>query len=512
MNIFLQTLLERKNELITATLEHLLISLAALLCSVAVAVPLAVWFSGRRKQAEAVLQLTNILQTIPSLAMLGLLIPFVGIGAPPALIALTLYALLPVFQNTYLGFSEIDPAIKEAATAFGLSRWQKLVRVELPLAFPAMISGIRTAAVLIIGAATLAALVGAGGLGNIILLGIDRNNMALTFIGAAASALLAVGVSGLVYRLQRKKAGRALGMAVFLVALSAGVQWWNSGGGDRQVVVAGKLGSEPDILINMYKMLIENENPNIQVVLKPNFGKTGFLFNALKHNEIDIYPEFTGTVLESLVEQPAGNKERISSPQQTYRLAKDLLAEQYKMLLLEPMGYQNTYALALPQAYAQKHNLAAISDLAKVKNHVRAGFTLEFIDRQDGYKGLAETHHIRLKHVSGIEPALRYSALSDGRVDLIDVYSTDAEIRRHRLQLLKDDLQLFPHYQGAPLMRAEFARRHPQVVRSLERLAGKISEEEMSEMNNRVKNNGETPAKVAADYLTTHKLLRKEAP
>ncbi|TFU98297.1 glycine/betaine ABC transporter permease, partial [Bacillus stratosphericus] len=133
----------------------------------------------------------------------------------------------------------------------------------------------------------------------------------------------------LVYRLQRKKAGRALGMAVFLVALSAGVQWWNSGGGDRQVVVAGKLGSEPDILINMYKMLIENENPNIQVVLKPNFGKTGFLFNALKHNEIDIYPEFTGTVLESLVEQPAGNKERISSPQQTYRLAKDLLAEQY---------------------------------------------------------------------------------------------------------------------------------------------------------------------------------------
>lgn len=513
MNTFLQTLLERKTELLDATLEHLLISLAALMCAVAIAVPLAVWFSGRRKQAETVLQFTGILQTIPSLAMLGLLIPFVGIGTPPALIALTLYALLPIFQNTYLGFSEIPPSIKEAATAFGLSRWQKLVRVELPLALPAMISGIRTAAVLIVGTATLAALVGAGGLGNIILLGIDRNNMTLTFIGAAASALLAVGVSGLVYWLQRKKAGRALGLGVLLVALLLGAQWWNHQGSGRQVVIAGKLGSEPDILINMYKFLIEAENPDVQVVLKPNFGKTSFLFNALNSGEIDIYPEFTGTVLESLVKRPAGQQGRILNPQETYLLAKDLLAEQYQMAFLAPMKYQNTYALAVPQAYAQQHRLAAISDLAKVKDKIRAGFTLEFIDRQDGYKGLSETHHIPLKHVSSIEPALRYTALSDGRVDLVDAYSTDAEIRRYRLQLLKDDLQLFPHYQGAPLMKAEFAEQHPQVVQALNRLAGKISEEEMSEMNDRVKNNGEAPAKVAAEYLTARQLLnKKEAP
>ncbi len=513
MNILLQTLLERKNELLDATLEHLLISLSALLCAVAIAVPLAVWFSGRRKQAETVLQVTGVLQTIPSLAMLGLLIPFVGIGTPPALIALTLYALLPIFQNTYLGFSEIDPAIEEAATAFGLSRWQKLVRVELPLAMPAMISGIRTAAVLIIGTATLAALVGAGGLGNIILLGIDRNNMALTFIGAAASALLAVAVSGLVYWLQRKKAGRALGAGILLAALLLGAQWWHGQSSGRQVVIAGKLGSEPDILINMYKLLIEAEDPETQVVLKPNFGKTSFLFNALNSGEVDIYPEFTGTVLESLVKLPDAEKKRISSPEQTYLLAKELLAGQYQMVFLAPMKYQNTYALALPQAYAEKHGLAAISDLAKVKDQIRAGFTLEFIDRQDGYKGLSETHRIPLKNVSSIEPALRYTALEDGRVDLVDAYSTDAEIRRYKLSLLKDDLQLFPYYQGAPLMKAGFAEQHPQVVRALNRLAGKISEEEMSAMNDKVKNGGEPPAKVAADYLSAHQLLnKKDAP
>ena len=149
--------------------------------------PLAVWLANKRRWAEGVLQVTNILQTIPSLALLGLLIPFVGIGSPPVLIALTLYALLPIFQNTYLGLSQIDPAIKEAHTAFGLSRWQALWRIELPMALPAMISGIRTASVLIIGTATLAALIGAGGLGNLILLGIDRNNMAMTFTGALLS-------------------------------------------------------------------------------------------------------------------------------------------------------------------------------------------------------------------------------------------------------------------------------------------------------------------------------------
>ena len=157
--------------------------------------------------------------------------------------------------------------------------------------------------------------------------------------------------------------------------------------------------------------------------------------------------------------------------------------------------------------------MATLSDLAKVKDQIRAGFTLEFIDRQDGYKGLSETHQIPLKHLASIEPTLRYTALEEGRVDLVDAYSTDAEIRRYKLTLLKDDLQLFPPYQGAPLMKAKFAEQHPQVAESLNRLAGKISEEEMSEMNDKVKNGGEAPAKVAADYLNAHQLLnKKDAP
>ena len=293
-------------ELWQATLEHLRLSLIALLCAVALAVPLAVWLADKRRWAEGVLQVTNILQTIPSLALLGLLIPFVGIGSPPVLIALTLYALLPIFQNTYLGLSQIDPAIKEAHTAFGLSRWQALWRIELPMALPAMISGIRTASVLIIGTATLAALIGAGGLGNLILLGIDRNNMAMTFTGALLSALLAVLVSGGIGILQKSKHKMPITAALLAILIAIGlVPIFQTNPSAQKITIAGKLGSEPDILINMYKQLIEENNPRTQVALKPNFGKTSFLFNALNSGEIDIYPEFTGTVLESLVKVPA---------------------------------------------------------------------------------------------------------------------------------------------------------------------------------------------------------------
>ncbi len=304
MNNFFQTLVERKGELISATFQHLSISLIALLIAIVIAIPLAIWAVNHKKMAEVLLQITSVLQTIPSLALLGLLIPFVGIGTVPALIALVIYALLPIFQNTYIGLSEIDPSIEEAAVAFGMSRMRRLIKVELPIALPVIISGIRTALVLIIGTATLAALIGAGGLGTFILLGIDRNTPVLTLIGAISSALLAIIFSSLIRLLQHLKP-RYTVITLLLIFLGiGGISLYQSGlFKEDKVTIAGKLGSEPDILIQMYKELIE-DNSDVEVELKPNFGKTSFLFSALENQQIDIYPEFTGTVLESLVKVP----------------------------------------------------------------------------------------------------------------------------------------------------------------------------------------------------------------
>lgn len=507
MNSFFLLLQERQTALWQALGEHLMISFAALLIAAVIAVPLAFWSARKPSIASALLQLTGILQTIPSLALLGLLIPLVGIGEPPAVIALVIYGLLPIYQNTLAGIRQIDPTLQEAADAFGMTSRQKLFKVELPLAMPMMMAGLRISMVMIIGTATLAALIGAGGLGSFILLGIDRNNSGLILLGAVSAALLAVVFSyGIAWleKLSPRKMAISLGVAVCLFAVGGGIGAWSHRTEHKTVTIAGKLGSEPDILINMYKLLIEQDEPQVTVVLKPNFGKTSFLFNALQAGQVDIYPEFTGTVLDSLVK----NDEKTShDPRMVYERAKELLAQQFHMTYLEPMAYENTYALAVPHAFAEQRGIQSISDLAAKALGVLAGFTLEFTDREDGYKGLQRLYGLNLT-VSTMEPKLRYQAVAEGQVDVVDAYSTDSELAQYNLVVLKDDEHLFPPYQGAPLMKTAFAEANPAIVASLNRLAGKITEEQMQKMNYEVNVEGKSPYDVAKAYLLTEGLLK----
>lgn len=506
MNAFIQTLMTRRGELWTALLQHLQLSLLALLIATIIAVPLAIWVQPHKKIANVLLQLTGILQTIPSLALLGLLIPFVGIGNLPAIIALVVYALLPIFQNTYVGLDEIDPSYEEAATAFGLSRLQKLVRVELPLAMPVIISGIRTATVLIIGTATLAALIGAGGLGTFILLGIDRNDPALTLLGALAAALLAILFSfGL--QLLQKVRWRYSVMALGAILLGfGGVATYQAVvKPQEEVVIAGKLGSEPDILINMYKELITAKSPNTEVTLKPNFGQTSFLFNALKSNQIDIYPEFTGTVLESLT-KPTKAQLKQAATGDSYQIANDLLKKQ-QLTMLPPMQYNNTYAVVVTQKFAKQYQLKTISDLNKVTGQLHAGFDLEFIDRRDGYRGIKDVYGLQFQ-VKSLDASLRYQALTKGTVNITDGYTTDSQLRQYHLLALQDDRKLFPTYRGAPLMSQKFAKAHPTIVAQLKKLTNQITEKQMQEMNYEVNVLKEKPSTVAKKYLTQQGLLK----
>ena len=508
MNQIIQILSERRGDLGIALLQHIQISLISLLIAMVIAMPLAFWTVKHAKVAEFLLQIASILQTIPSLALLGLLIPLVGIGTVPAVIALIVYALLPIFQNTYLGLTEIDPALEEAADAFGMSRMQKLLKVELPLAMPTIISGIRTALVLIIGTATMAALIGAGGLGSFILLGIDRNNTALIIIGAVCSGALAIILSALIKWLEHASVKTALGVLAVSVLFLAGSGVYETVVNQKETItVAGKLGSEPEILINMYKELIEQGDSHVQVTLKPNFGKTTFLFSALKNGKINIYPEFTGTILETFAKTPV--KTTGLSEKETYDKAKELVNKQDKLTLLRPMAYDNTYALAVKASFKQKNHLKKISDLANITNKLKGGMTLEFIDRGDGFKGIKKLYGIDFP-VKSMEPALRYQAIDKNKVNIVDAYSTDSELRQYHLSILKDNKHNFPIYQGAPLMSNDFARRHPQVVRSLNKLAGKITEKQMQEMNYEVNVKNMDPGQVAHHYLVKQHLLKEK--
>lgn len=504
MNI-VNTFIERKSDWILALFQHLQISLLSLIIAIAIAVPLGILLSNYQKAKEWMLQITGVFQTIPSLALLGLFIPFMGIGTLPAVVALVIYAVFPILQGTLTGLSEIDPSLEEAATAFGMTKWEKLKKYQLALSMPILMSGIRTASIMIIGTATLAALVGAGGLGSFILLGIDRNNSALILIGAVSSAVLAVVFGMLIKILQNKKPKIILTALIAAVAvLSASFIPLQKTAGQK-LIIAGKLGAEPEIIINMYKLLIEDET-DIKVDIKPNFGKTSFLYEALKAGSIDIYPEYTGTITTTLLSQSMKNVS--NEPEKVYEIAKQKIFEQDKLIYLKPSEFENTFAIAVTEDYAQANNLSKISDLKKVEKSATAGFSLEFNDRQDGNLGLKSLYGLNL-NVRTMEPSLRYQAISSGDVDIVDAYSTDSKIITHKLAILEDDKQLFPPYQAAPLLRQETLQKHPELEKILEKLSNKITSKEMREMNYKVDVEGTSAYNAAREYLLKENLIKE---
>ena len=271
-------------------LQHIEISALAAIITIIIAIPLAVALLNHRRAGEFVLQVASVIQTIPSLAILGLLIPIVGIGTVPAVIALVLYALMPIFSNTYAGMTNIDPVLLEAADALGVSRRFRLFRILFPLAMPMILSGIRIGVVMIIGTATLAALIGGGGLGTYILLGIQTNNNAALIVGALLAAVLALLASWLIRVLSKVPLKRLLIGLVALIVVGGGVYGVRAVTAPKttNVTIAGKMGGEPEVLINMYKELIEQDNSNVHVTVKANFGGTSFLFKALKSGKVDV--------------------------------------------------------------------------------------------------------------------------------------------------------------------------------------------------------------------------------
>ncbi|KMN41867.1 osmoprotectant update ABC transporter permease/substrate-binding subunit OpuFB [Lysinibacillus sp. LK3] len=496
---------ERKAQLLAALLEHIQLSFIALFFAVLIAIPLGIYLTNKKKIAESIIGISAVLQTIPSLALLGLLIPLFGIGKVPAIIALVVYALLPILRNTYTGINEVDPSLKEAALAMGMNRSKRLVKVELPLAMPVMMAGIRTAMVLIVGTATLAALIGAGGLGDIILLGIDRNNTALILIGAIPAAILALIFDVALKKLESLSFKKTI-TTLSLISLAALVMIFFpllSSKQQDEIVIAGKLGAEPEILINMYKLLIEQET-DLTVTLKPGLGKTSFVFNALKSGSIDIYPEFTGTAISEFLKEEAINKNQ----EDVYLQAKEGMQEQFDMVMLSPMNYNNTYALAVSEELAESYQLQKISDLKPIEQKVKAGFTLEFNDREDGYVGIQKRYGIAFTTLATMEPKLRYQAIQSGDINLLDAYSTDSEIRQYKLRVLEDDQALFPPYQGAPLLRKETLIDYPEIGEALNQLADHITDDEMREMNYQVNVEGKLAAEVAKEYLVKIGLLK----
>lgn len=508
MKEFISVFQNRKGMLVETIWEHLQISLIALVIAILIAVPLGLLLTRHARVAEPIIGVSAVMQTIPSLAVLAFLIPFFGIGTTPAIIALTAYGLLPILRNTYTGIKEVNPALKEAATGMGMNSFKRLTKVELPIAMPVIMAGIRTSMVLIVGTTTIAALIGAGGLGELILLGIDRGaDRNLILLGAIPAALLAILLDFILRGFERisRRTGFKSFIAMLIIAVIVIVSPLLFQGKKADLVIGAKLGAEPTILINMYKQLIENET-DLKVELKPGLGKTAFNFSALKQGSIDIYPEFTGTAIVSLMEEEANSNDK----QEVYEQAREGMYTKYGMMLLEPMNFNNTYTVATTRELAEQYDLETIDDLNAIEDNITAGFTLEFKDRYDGYVGMQEVYQLDIDNIKTMEPGIREQALTDGEVDIIDAYATDSYMVELGLITLKDPEHLFPPYQGAPLLREDTLEKYPELKDILNQLGGKINDQEMREMNYQVDYEDAAPEQVAREYLVENGLLDNE--
>lgn len=505
MKAFISVFKERQDILLETIWEHLQISLIALVIAILISVPLGLLLTRHVRVAEPIIGISAVLQTIPSLAVLAFLIPFFGIGTMPAIVALTAYGLLPILRNTYTGIMEVDPALKEAATGMGMNSLKRLTKVELPIAMPVIMAGIRTSMVLIVGTTTIAALIGAGGLGELILLGLDRGaDIHLILLGAIPAALLAIILDFILRGFERisRKTGFKSFIAMLIIAVLVIVSPFLFQAKKADIVIGAKLGAEPTILIHMYKLLIEDET-DLKVDLKENLGKTAFNFSALKQGSIDIYPEFTGTAIVELMEEKAESNDE----KKVYEQAEEGMYDKYGMILLEPMDYNNTYTVATTEGLMEQYDLETIEDLKMIEDDITAGFTLEFKDRYDGYVGMQEVYGLDLDQIKTMDPGLREQAISKGEVDIIDGYATDSYMIELDLKTLDDPEDLFPPYQGAPLLREDTLEEHPELEDVLNQLGGKINDEEMREMNYKVDYDDADPEEIAHDYLTENGLL-----
>ncbi len=511
-------------ELLALTQEHMFIVLVATGLAVSIGLPLGIVLTRVKALQTPILGFANIMQTVPSLALFGLLIPipFIGgIGARTAIIALALYALLPVIRNTVTGILGIDPKIREAATAMGMTGCQRLRMVELPLAAPVILTGIRISVVISVGVATVAAAVGAGGLGTYIFRGLRQNDNNLLIAGALASAILAllcdfglgqIERSYAIGERERSSRRRVIGVGVLglLIAIVGFGYFSNSRsetsaarpeeanvelpGTGQRIVVGSKDFTESVILAEILSQFLKREGVDVvrQFELGGNLAHDGLL-----SRQIDVYPEYTGTAFTAIL-----RRDPITDPQAVYDQTKAEYESRFDLTLSPTLGFANDFAILIRGEVARDQGLKTISDAVKVSREWQAGFGQDFMSRADGYSGFTKAYGFDFaKQPREMDLALTYRALHSGELDIIAGNSTDGLIAVLDLFQLEDDRRYFPPYQAVFVARISSV---DALARAFAKLSDAISTEEMRKMNYEVDGNKRSPKEVAADWLADH--------
>lgn len=513
---FIDYIIENKDQIISLCIEHIELTALALIIAIIIGVPIGILISYKRKLNKPVLGITSVTQAIPSMALLGFMIPFLGIGTAPAIVVVVLYSLLPIIKNTYTGIANISPATVEAATGIGLTKAQILTKIQIPEALPIIMAGVRISSVSAVGLMTMAAFIGGGGLGYLIFSGIRTVNNYQILAGAIPACILALLVDyffGAIEKLvtpislqnetkrkeKQKKERRKNKIIVIITILIIGLLFLQeidfSKKSDNVIRVGSKDFTEQEILCYMTSHAIEN-NTDIDVENECNLGGAQVVFSALTNDNIDLYIDYAGTDYTDILKHKP-----ISDVDKVYKTIKKEMKEKYDIEVLNQMAFNNTYALAVTKETAQKYNLATISDLTRVSNDLIIAPTLEFINREDGLPGLEKEYGLSFKDTIGIDGSPRYTALQNNNAQVIDAFTTDGLLKKFNLVVLEDDKNFFPPYYAIPLVRSDTLKEYPEIEKVLNALGPYLTDEVMQDLNYQVDELGKSPEKVATDFL-----------
>ena len=468
---------------------HVLLAGCALALGITISLPLGVAASRRRGLARWTLGFASLVQTVPALALLALFYPvllWIGHGVPalgflPSLLALTLYALLPILRNTVAGLRGIDPAVLEAADAVGMTPMQKLRLVEVPLALPVVVAGIRTAAVWTIGAATLSTTVGQPSLGDLIFAGLQTQAWTLVLAGCLAAAGLALVVDALIGAIERGVAARRrpvwIGAAAALAAgfaLATAPLWLHARA--PTVVVGAKNFSEQFILARLIGDRLERAGYRVEY--RDGLG-SAVAFGAIADGTVDVYVDYAGTLW-------TGQMGRTDVPRRGAMVAGiGRWAERTRgVRVLGALGFENAYAFAMRGKDAEARGVTTLADLARVAPELRLGSDLEFLDRAE-WRAVRDRYALHFASATPYSPTFMYRALASGRADVISAFSSDGRIAADGLVVLSDPEHAIPSYDAILLVAPKRAR-DARFADALRPLIGRVPVDAMRAANYQV--------------------------
>ena len=486
---------------------HVVVSVAALVLGLLTSFPLALLARERPRLRQILLAFASVMQTIPGLALLALFYPlllaasaltanifgfsFSAFGLLPSMLALALYSMLPVLRNTVTGLAGIDPAVKEAALGVGMTPAQSLLMVELPLALPVIMAGIRTAAVWVIGTATLSTPIGQTSLGNYIFTGLQTQNWVFVLFGCVAAAALALLVDQSLALIENGLRGRdrrrviAGGTALALIVLSALIP--AALHARPTTVVGAKTFTEQYILAELIDQRLQASG--LSVTTRTGLGSSVIL-NALAAGEIDVYVDYTGTLWANQM-----HRTDIRPREEVLAALRTWLSDTYGIKLLGGLGFENAYVLAMRRDYAAAHGIRTIADLAKFAPGLSIAGDYEFFARPE-WAAIRQAYNLNFRQQREMQPEFMYPALTTREVEVISAYSSDGQISKYNLLVLDDPKHAIPPYDAVVLIsprRADDAG----LAAALQPLIGAIDVNLMREANLRANEGGASPRSVA---------------